>query len=165
MIARHTVSNTRSTVGVIVEALLILAIAGASLVGAALLQGGAPGGANPVSAANIRAVDNSIVVVNSASAALAETSPSSVVTYSIMGRDYFLVFVRAQCWSGDQKLFESWINIKTGDTTTGGYATFEIPSSSWEGLAACNADLINAYWKGKTRVYETLATTTFTAGG
>jgi hypothetical protein len=39
-------------------------------------------------------------------------------------------------------------------------------SSSWlGGGATCNADLIYATWKGKTRVYEVLATTSYSVVG
>lgn len=109
---------------------------------------------------------SSIVVVGAETARVAAMYGGEVTTLSTLGKDFYLVYVRVTCVQDGRAVFEVWKNIKTGDWTTDGYASFALSGPSWSGGAAsCDADLLSATMKGGRRVYGELASVSFFVSG
>jgi hypothetical protein len=90
----------------------------------------------------------------------------TVTTSSRLARDYYLVYVRLMCRQSGSVVMEKWVNIKTGDWTTGGRASFTLAGQNWDGGgASCQADLLNAVVRGGKRTYKTLASADLAVGG
>jgi hypothetical protein len=90
----------------------------------------------------------------------------TVTTLSRLGRDYYLVYVRLTCRQSGETVLETWVNIKTGDWTTDGRASFTLGGQNWDGGgAACTADLLQVVMKGGNRTYKVLASADLAVGG
>jgi hypothetical protein len=186
-------STARHTVVALIEALVILAIVGAIVFGAASLAGIRPAGADSVfaakggngggnSGANTGGGGGSTggggtdsIVVGSPDGTALRTAGyvygDTVTTYSTLGRDYDFVYASVQCFANatsvtpvavGQLMYDVWATVKeqTWTSFTSNFAT--TASNGWTGGGAdCTATLLNATWKGGHRVYDALASASF----
>lgn len=159
-----TISAVRHVLLAGAEGLVVAAIAAALVVtlapvyaGAGLLAGDASAGgaANTIEFVGAGANARSVAMYG-----------DTVKTHATLGRDYYLVYVRLTCTQSGKDVMTKWQNIKTGDWTTDGYASYTLGGQQWDGGgASCQADLLNAVMKGNQRVYKVLATSGLSVGG
>lgn len=147
-----------------VEGLLVAAILAALVIVLAPVYTGAGTLAGKAGAAS---GSSSIEFVGTGETARSVASyGDTVTTVSRLARDYYLVYVRLTCRQSGDAVLEKWVNIKTGDWTTDGRASFTLAGQNWDGGgAACRADLLQAVMKGGQRTYKVLASADLSVGG